>query len=86
MLPLLIFATLLPAALAGSRIQKGADGTIPGKYIVKLKDSSGTISGLGLKAKPDFEYSWKGFHGFAGRLTKDEVKKLTASGKVRRLS
>ncbi|VUC37993.1 unnamed protein product [Clonostachys rosea] len=56
---------------------------IPGKYIVKLKDGTVSISSTisSIEAKPDFEYEG-GFSGFAGALTEAEVQALRESPEV----
>lgn len=80
----LIFA-LLPAASAAPVNETEGKDIIQGQYIVKFKADSGSYTDLGIKTKPNFEYTMKGFYGFAGNLTNEEFKRLSTSPKVRHL-
>jgi hypothetical protein len=76
LLTLLPFVLAAPAPIITPRDAK----IIPGKYIVKLKETAAkgkldeAISLL--SSKPDFKYGFGSFNGFAGKISDATVKKL----------
>lgn len=85
-----IIAAVLPLALTAPVVEPAplieARGTqaIPGKYIVKLKDSP-TFSIMSAKAKaPNADHIYSNvINGFSAALTKEEVERLRHDPEVR---
>jgi len=77
-----LLLTLLPFVLAAPApiiTPRGAQ-VIPGKYIVKLKESASKANleeavSL-LKEKPEHKYGFGKFAGFAGKINAATIKKL----------
>lgn len=80
----LISSTL--AAPAVNAISAVEISSIPGSYIVKLKNHISTPAASDLKSifftEPRHEYSMSNFHGFAGTFTTEEMAYLEASDMV----
>lgn len=70
------FALAAPAPIITPRDAK----VIPGKFIVKLKESASKAKldeAISLLAsKPEFKYGFGSFNGFAGKISDATVKKL----------
>lgn len=81
-----LLLALLPAAFAAPLIKPRGSALIADKYIVKFKGDFHTEAFDDVKStlssKPDFEYSFGSFHGFAGTLSAAELAQLQASDAV----
>lgn len=81
----LLLAIAPAAALAAPLLQQR--DAIPGKYIIKFKSNTDTVSALAsvkvaVSEAPEHEYSFGDFNGFAGSLSSAEVAKLQVSDSV----
>ncbi|KAF2449280.1 subtilisin-like serine protease-like protein PR1A [Karstenula rhodostoma CBS 690.94] len=79
------FITLaaLPLVLGAPVVTPPSGQVIPGRYIVKFKDSDYAASAVNsamdrLPSPPSHTYSLKNFKGFAGELSDDLVKEIAA--------
>lgn len=79
------FITLafLPVVLGAPVLTPRAGQVIPGRYIVKFKESDFTTSAIDsalalLPAAPAHTYTLKNFKGFAGELSDELVKTISA--------
>ena len=87
------YLAVLSTAFAAPLLQVERDAlVVQGQYIVKLKHDEATISTStvqtlkqSLSTRPKYDYSFSGFHGFAGTLSKAELARLQASDQVQRL-
>lgn len=77
-----ILLALLPLALGAPVLTPRAGQVIPGKYIVKFKDSEFTTAVEGaiglLKKAPAHVYGFGKFKGFAAEMSDDMVKRISA--------
>lgn len=72
----------LPLVLGAPIVTPRSGEVIPGRYIVKFKDSDFAVSAVNsalalLPKAPAHTYSMKTFKGFAGELNDELVKKLS---------
>jgi hypothetical protein len=81
-----LLLAFLPAAFAAPLIIPRDAALIAHKFIVKFKGDLHTEAFDEVKStltsRPDFNYSFGSFHGFAGTLTDAELKQLQASPSV----
>jgi len=81
-----LLLALLPTTFAAPLLRPRDATLIANKFIVKFKGEVHTTAFDEVKAslasKPDFEYSFGGFNGFAGTLSDAELAQLQASDAV----